>query len=159
MKKTILCILLGFLSFSVAGCIVRERSTQRVGGVANNVIAFELRTDHEFYESGEPVNVHVALTNVTDQVITLQSKTGVDPVLDLHIQRGPDQNPIEKRVWSDEHPDDVRYTLTLEPGESYEVEWTQVLSTSDVYSVGAVWIDSASAQRKGSISILYDYLP
>lgn len=142
--------------FSLTACLTPGRGAQVFDGTANKVIAFELWTDHQVYEFGESVNVRVKLTNVSDQAVTLQSRSGVDPVVDIVIQRGPDQNPTEQWILSQENPNNVLYALTLAPGESYEVEQIQVLSVSGTYSVRAKWLDNFGYQRISSLPILYD---
>lgn len=157
-SRFLLLCCLGLISLTA--CLTPGRGSQTVSGVANKVIGFELWTDHDSYEAGEPVNVRVKLTNVSNTTVTLRGKSGTESIVDIFIQRGPRFDPIEKLVWSRENPDSVLYTLTLAPGESYQVEWTQVLSTSDSYGIFVDWLDDTGYLRTSATNILYDlHLP
>ncbi len=160
MKKTTLSLLLaGLALLSLTACFPPGRGAKTLKGTTpDRVLSIELWTDHEGYEFGEPVNVRAKLTNISGQTVTLRSKSGIDPVVDIVIGGGP--NATEQRVWSQEQPGDVLYILTLAPGESYEVEWTQNLSVPGSYGVKVIWIDNAGYRRTSALGISYDvHLP
>jgi hypothetical protein len=139
---------------SLTACWGPNRSAQREEGIHNEIIKYVLWTDHYFYEFGEPVQVRFKLTNISNETLILQSPLGTEPVVDVIIQTGPYLSPTEKHTWSQSHPEDVVSTLVLEPGESYVIEWSQVLSQDQTdYGVEARWFDNYSADRMISLPI------
>jgi hypothetical protein len=158
MNKTIASMSL-FLALAVllSACYDSDRGAGTLQGTTDDhVLAIEIRTDHGAYKFGEPVNIHAKLTNTASQVITLQNRSGKEPVLNIIFQRGPYDTPIERRDWSQEHPDQVKYTLTLAPAESYEVEWSLTPSERDVYIIVVPWADNLGYLRTSGFGMSYD---
>lgn len=105
---------------------------------------YELWFDHKSYIFGEPIHIRATVTNLANVPLTFQShpnyeQTGKEPVIDLVIVQKllSDPDSAERRVWSEEHPDQAVLSIELEPGQSYTIEWTLTLSRSSIYFVDA----------------------
>lgn len=157
-KRTRLSLLIACLALlSLAACYDPDRGAGAYRGTTpDRILAIEIRTDHVTYKSGEPVHIRVKLTNNANQSVTLQSQSGKEPVLDIVFQRGPYNTPIEQQIWSQEYPDQVKYILTLAPGESYEVEWTLTPLQQSVYRIDVPWVDNLGYSGISGFSISYD---
>ena len=140
----------------LVSCSLFERrpnsSKQRISGQ----MEAEIWVNHASYEFGERVQIRATLRNIGDQDVTLQDKSGIEPVLDIVVQRGPLMDPDEQWVWSEAHPDDVRYTLILKPGQSYQVEWSLVPTMRRGYVVMLEWIDHVGSPLTTTTGFSYD---
>jgi hypothetical protein len=88
------------------------------------------------------------VTNLTKDELNAELET--EPIVDIAIgYPAPKTETDADRVWSQEHPDQVRYSLKLAPGESYTIDWTPILSRRDLYYV-AICSSSDSNRLVGS---------
>lgn len=157
-KRTRLSLLIACIALlSLATCYDPDRGAGAFRGTTDDhVLAIEISTDHVAYESGEPVNIRAKLTNISSQAIFLQSQSGKEPILNVIFQRGPYDAPIERHAWSQEHRDQVKYTLQLAPTESYEIEWTLMPVARSVYIIVVPWVDNLGYMRTSGFGISYD---
>ncbi|HEY4689170.1 MAG TPA: hypothetical protein VIK33_07640 [Anaerolineae bacterium] len=157
MKKALLSLLLTCLALlSLTACFPPGRGAKTLQDrTPDRVLSIELWIDHEQYDFGEPVNVRAKLTNISGQVVNLTSTSGNDPVMDIIIRTTAVYEPEERLIWSHDHPDDIVYTLELAPGESYELEWSQVPSQRRGYAVEVPWVDHTGYRSVSSLAISY----
>jgi hypothetical protein len=137
-------------------CSLSERKPNSNKQLVSDQMEAEIWVNHARYEFGERVQIRATLRNIGDQDVTLQDKSGIEPVLDIIVQRGPLMDPDERWVWSEAHPDDVRYTLILKPGESYQVEWSLVPTMRRGYVVLLEWIDYVGLPSTIAMGFSYD---
>jgi hypothetical protein len=156
MKRCALSLLLACLGLAAlllaAGCTSNLREPVQNTNSLPGVIEAELWGDHQYYEFGEPVRVRVTLKNVSHEIQVLGGKdeNANKPVIE--IQMG---SSAERRLWSQEHPDEVKYLVTLKPGESYVVEWIVTPTVRGVCGFGAWWADPRGF--RGAMGITIDY--
>jgi hypothetical protein len=155
MKRCALSLLLACLGLAVllaVGCGTDLRRPAVHTNSLPGVIEAELRSDHKYYELGEPIRVHVTLKNVSRGVQVLGNETA--PVVDIGMQSN-----AEIHEWSQEHPNEIKRQVTLKPGESYVVEWVVPPTLRTICSFGAWWADSSGDRSAMGISVNYGVLP
>jgi hypothetical protein len=96
-----------------------------------NLYKLEIWSAHEQYEFGEPVQLRAMVMNLSKKDLKVELET--EPIIDIVVFSRTEADA--EKVWSQEHPDQVRHTLTLAPNESYVVEWSLTLSQRDRYDI------------------------
>jgi hypothetical protein len=157
-KRTTFLLLIACLALlSLTACYDPDRGAGTLRDTTpDHVLTIEISTDHVAYKFGEPVNIRAKLTNISSQAIFLQSQSGKEPILNVIFQRGPYDAPIERHDWSQEHPDQVKYTLQLAPTESHEIEWTLMPVARSVYIIVVPWVDNLGYSGTSGFGISYD---
>jgi hypothetical protein len=132
-----------FLALAVvlAGCVdaSRERSIRTVG--VSKIYTIDLSTDHQHYESGEPVQLRAAFTNVSEYTLTFGSESEALPAIDVKVNGWPSGVAPEERTWSQENQAQVKTPIVLAPRESYVITWTLSLSYKAQYRIDVLWTD------------------
>jgi hypothetical protein len=160
MKRCALSLLLACLGLAIlllaAGCIDTSRNPVRSTNSLTGVVEAEIQSDHWYYEFGEPVRIHVALKNVSREIQLLGGKGENEnkPVVDVRMRVG-----TEDHWWSQEHPNDVKYLVTLKPGEAYVVEWIVTPTLQATYDFAAWWADPRGFRNEMGVAIFYGVRP
>jgi hypothetical protein len=155
LKRCALSLLLATLGLAALFAVSCSADLRRPAVNTNSlpgVIEAELRSDHKYYELGEPIRVRATLKNVSRRVQVLGNETV--PVVDIRMQSN-----AEIREWSQEHPNEIKRQVTLKPGESYVVEWVMTPTLQTTCSFGAWWADSSGDRSVMAISVNYGVLP
>ena len=160
MKRCALSLLLACLSLAAllaVGCGTDLRQQARGTNSLTGVIEAELWSDHKYLELGKPIRVRVTLKNVSREIQMLGGKGENEnkPVVDILMQ----SSMTEGRWWSQEHPNDVKYLITLKPGEAYVVEWIVTPTLKATYNVNAWWADSEGDRSGMGVTIFYGIRP
>lgn len=100
--------------------------------------------DRKYYDFGQPIRLRFEITNLFTQTVTLRSTSPITPVVDLMLQRIPPAEGAGRYLWSEAHPDRARQTVTLNPGESYTVEWEVTPDQPGVYMARAFFVQPRS---------------
>ena len=160
LRRCALSLLLACLGLAAlllaAGCASNLREPVRSTNSLTSVIEAEIRSDHWYYEFGEPVRVRVTLKNVSREIQVLGGKGENENMPVVEIQMRSD---AEDRWWSQEHPDDVKRVVTLRPGESYIIEWSMTPTLQTSYSFGAWWADPRGFRNAMGVTIFYGVRP
>ena len=160
LKCCALSLLLACLGVTVlllaAGCIDTSRNPVRSTNSLTGVVEAEIQCDHWYYEFGEPVRIRVALKNVSREIQMLggKDKNENKPVIDVQTSSSG-----RDRSWSQEHPNEVKYLVTLRPGESYVVEWMVTPTVRGTYNFEAEWADPRGFRPKMGVTIFYGIRP
>ncbi len=158
-KKTLLWISLAVSLLLAAGCFWAGRAIycgfyERCpvsDSWEGDGIRLTLWSRREWYEAGETVIIRATIENISDQTITLKGM-GDEPAFDIEYR---DESGEYVR-WSQKNPGLAANSLTLEPGEKFEVQLTYTPPEEDAYNIRAyVWTNNGMSRTSLSLPIGY----
>ncbi len=136
LSSVLICLSIAVLSLA-AGCDDSRdpRSGERV---VRGLFKVEAWNEHLHYYAGERVHMRATLTNISEKTQVWGNTKGATAVLDLDVTT-PKQldGSIEAHNWSQEHPDEVKYSVTLEPDQSYGITWEFTPTLLTMYNAAA----------------------
>ena len=152
MKRCALSLLLACPGLAIlllaAGCIDATRDAKIQGRTYPGFYKIEARNEHARYLAGEKVRMRATLTNLSRETKVWGDTKSLTPVLDFHVlsTKQPDGS-VEEYIWSQEHPDEVKHSITLKPGESYVVTWDFIPRLQEHYYASAIYtLDQVESQ-------------
>jgi hypothetical protein len=163
MKRCALSLLSACLGVAVlllaAGCVDAMRSALTQQDILSGDYRAEAWNEHTHYYAGEKVRMRVTLTNLSRDPQIWGDTKGITPVVDIRVFsiKQPD-GQVEELLWSQEHPGEVKYNVTLKPGESYVVKWEFTPSLLAHYYAYASYINPKGDYRLG-LSFWYGVEP
>ncbi|MDW8328029.1 MAG: hypothetical protein RMK99_15820 [Anaerolineales bacterium] len=124
-----------FLCLFLSGCCPIGKNCEPANSqVYAGDISITLLASQSWYPSNSVIKLKLSIQNHSQKTIDLQRLDG--PVVDIVYSSDPTQR------WSAQ-PDlavDI-HTLTLQPGETYSIEWEFLATRDDVYGFyGMLWI-------------------
>ena len=125
----------------VTGCVDATRWPYTPGYAASGVYRIEAWNERSHYYAGEKVRMRVTLTSLAREPRTWGDEKTKVPVLDIHMvsaKRADGQ--VEEHFWSQEHPDKVKYSVTLKTGDWYVVEWEFTPQLLEHYYAEAIFL-------------------
>jgi hypothetical protein len=152
---SLLLACLGLVLLLMVGCVDAMRSEDYQRDILDGDYSAAAWNEHSHYYAGETVRMRVTLTNLSRETQIWGDGKGITPVVDIRVFsiKQPDGR-AEKHIWSQEHPDEVKYNITLKPGESYTVTWEFRPSLLAHYHAEAQYINP----RRGSFSLNLSFL-
>jgi hypothetical protein len=153
MKRCALSLVLACLGLAVlllvAGCVDASRDAMIQGDTYSRVYEIEAWNEHARYLVGEKVHMRVTLTNLSSESQVWGDTKAFTPVVDIHVFSAKRaDNQAEEYQWSQEHPDEAKYSITLKPGESYVIKWEFAPRLKDHYYA---FVEYALAQGESNI--------
>jgi hypothetical protein len=151
MKRCALSLQLACLGLAAlllaAGCIDATRDAKIQGHTYPGLYKVEAWNEHARYYVGEKVRMRVTLTNLSRETQIWGDTKGITPVVDIRVfsARQPGGR-ADEYVWSQEHPDEVKDSVELKPGESYIIKWEFTPRLLEYYHAN---VDYIMPQLKG----------
>lgn len=134
MKHIRMSMFLFFCLFLGGCCPIGKNCGPISNTEQNSQVSLSFSASQSWYPVGSKIKLAFSVKNVSNNIITFERQDG--PVVDIVYSSDPTQR------WSAQ-PDlavDI-YTLTLQPGETYSIEWEFLVTRDDVYGFhGTLWI-------------------
>ena len=144
----------------MVGCVDASRDAIIQGHTYPGFYKIEAWNEHARYLAGEQVRMRVTLTNLSRETQAWGDTKGITPVLDFHVlsTKQPDGS-VEEHIWSQEHSDEVKHSITLKPGESYVVTWEFTPRLREHYYAFAIYTLGQGESKMLSLSFSYGVQP